>query len=584
MTHQDITEREKMRRLMAEVLAALDVARDGVILADEDRRIGYANDAAIDLLGLPRDMEKVKGKRLPEFQQTETFRVLAEEIVSALGAQGQWQGTGGWVRPSDGRPMHFDIRVHRLPNGGIVIVLADAGARVQVEAEERRRLEWQAQASKLEALGNLAGGIAHDFNNLLGAILGFGQFLVEDLEEGTEPRHFAERIVAVSQRGRILVQQILTFARRGPVEASDLKLSDVVGETHELLRATLPATTELTVENAVPQAVVLGDRGQLSQVFVNLCVNGSDALGGRIGAIAIRITALDRGRPELARLPAPQPGQSPAGVETWTEPDGTIWIVTGAKPVGPALSIAISDTGAGIPVSVGAQIFEPFFTTKGRGRGTGLGLAVVHRIVLEHGGAILVKTRQESGTTFEVLLPLVLGASERDGREGGGGGVHAGDKATILVVDDDESFCAWVETALKRLGYRVEFDHRSACRAGLGAAQGECLGHAGHRPEHAARQRRGTGALLQGPFATHALRHLHGLQHGYERTAGARGRRRGPASQAVRGRAAGFAGESDRSGSGRRESLRRRLESVRPECRGAPARCKIECRRQNASR
>ncbi len=458
MTHQDITEREKMRRLMAEVLAALDVARDGVILADEDRRIGYANDAAIDLLGLPRDMEKVKGKRLPEFQQTETFRVLAEEIVSALGAQGQWQGTGGWVRPSDGRPMHFDIRVHRLPNGGIVIVLADAGARVQVEAEERRRQEWQAQASKLEALGNLAGGIAHDFNNLLGAILGFGQFLVEDLEPGTEPRHFAERIVAVSQRGRSLVQQILSFSRRSPVESAEVRLASAIDEAYELLHATLPATTETIVDIRAPDAAVLGDRGQIVQVLVNLCVNGSDALGGVPGKIRIAVAETVPGRPELARLPAAGGRSSPAGVEVWSAVDGEGWMATGTMPPGPCVSISVSDSGTGIPEAVRRQIFEPFFTTKDRGRGTGLGLAVVQRIVLEHGGAILVRTRPGAGTSFELILPLMAAkashaAASHDGREGADRDLS---RTSILVVDDDESFCAMVDTALRRSGYRVQ--------------------------------------------------------------------------------------------------------------------------------
>ncbi len=449
------SEAERSRQRMAEVLAALDIARDAVILAADDGRIIFSNKAALDLLGLPGEPGQIEGKRLCDFQAGEGFETFADEALVAMREKGEWQGTGPWIRPTDHKTIFFDARMHRLPKGGFVAVGNDATQRVRLEEEERRRQEWQAQASKLEALGNLAGGIAHDFNNLLGAILGFGQFLVEDLEEESEQRHFAERIVAVSQRGRSLVQQILTFARRGPVEATDVKLAEVVVETHELLRATLPATTELSVVNRVADAVVLGDRGQLSQVFVNLCVNGSDALGGRAGAITIEITKLDRGRPELARLQALQPGHSPAGVETWTESDGTIWIVTGAKPVGAAVSIAITDTGAGIPATVGAQIFEPFFTTKGRGRGTGLGLAVVHRIVLEHGGAILVKTRQESGTTFEILLPLVLGPAGAEVR-GAEGGARDADKASILVVDDDESFCAWVETALKRLGYRVQ--------------------------------------------------------------------------------------------------------------------------------
>ncbi|HEY1722844.1 MAG TPA: PAS domain-containing protein [Magnetospirillaceae bacterium] len=452
------TEARRSRKQMAEVLAALDIARDAIIMADGDRRIAYLNDAAVSLLGLPGHSTEMEGRRLDDFQSEEIFGPFGEEILAALMEKGEWQGTGPWRRPSDNREMFFDARIHRLPQGGFVAVASDATKRIRLEDEERRRQEWQAQASKLEALGNLAGGIAHDFNNLLGAILGFGQFLVEDLDAGSEPHHFAERIVSVSQRGRSLVQQILTFARRGPVEAAQVKLAELVEETHDLLRATLPATTELVVENRLPQASVLGDRGQLSQVFVNLCVNGSDALGGRQGKISVVVATLDRRRPELAHLPMAQTGSAPAGVDTWADADGTVWIATGSLPLGPIVSIAIMDTGAGIPSSVGAQIFEPFFTTKGRGRGTGLGLAVVHRIVLEHAGGILVKTRQERGTTFELLLPLSAAVSDQAApsppvasdveRDTGA--------SSILVVDDDESFCAMVETALKRLGYSVQ--------------------------------------------------------------------------------------------------------------------------------
>ncbi len=451
-------EAQHSRKRMAEVLAALDIARDAVIMADGERRVVYANDAAISLLGLPGDAATLEGKRLGDFQDGEFFGAYADEVLATVMEKGEWQGTGPWRRPLDGREMFFDARIHRLPQGGFVAVASDATKRIRLEDEERRRQEWQAQASKLEALGNLAGGIAHDFNNLLGAILGFGQFLIEDLESGSEPHHFAERIVSVSQRGRSLVQQILTFARRGPVEATQVKLDELAGETQELLRATLPATTEFVVENRMIGASVLGDKGQLSQVLVNLCVNGSDALANEQGRVSMTVAPLDRRRPELAHLPLAQTGSAPAGVNTWSEVDGTVWIATGALPTGPTVSIAIKDTGSGISSAVGAQIFEPFFTTKGRGRGTGLGLAVVHRIVLEHGGAILVKTRQEQGTSFEILLPLSVSTVERpavplpaaeDGERGAG-------KAAILVVDDDESFCAMVETALKRLGYNVQ--------------------------------------------------------------------------------------------------------------------------------
>jgi CheY-like chemotaxis protein len=127
-------------------------------------------------------------------------------------------------------------------------------------------------------------------------------------------------------------------------------------------------------------------------------------------------------------------------------------------PKGRCISLSITDTGSGIPNAMLGQIFEPFITTKEKGRGTGLGLAVVHRIVTEHGGAILVTTRNQGGTRFEILLPLSAGDVEPR-RE------HLVDRdakfitkraAKILVVDDDEAHCTMVQTALRRDGYSVQ--------------------------------------------------------------------------------------------------------------------------------
>jgi PAS domain S-box-containing protein len=452
-------EAKSSRNQMAEILAALNIARSAVVLSDEDRRLVYTNEVATDLLGLPSEPGALAGKRLADFQaDNKEFLAIAVPTVAALEESDHWEGSFPWRRPADGKTLFLDALIHRLPNRGFVLVAIDATARIKLEQEERRHQERQAQASKLEALGNLAGGIAHDFNNLLGAVLGFGQFLMQDLEPGSDQHRFAERIVGVSQRGRSLVQQILTFSRRSVIEPTHIRLRDGIAETYELLRATLPASTQIVIDNRAKEAIVLADRGQLVQVLVNLCANGSDALDGEPGTVTVSVAELDPTRSDLARLPPAEGKPTSTAVESWRDADGMGHIVTGAIPRGNCVSLAVTDSGTGISDAMLGQIFEPFITTKEKGRGTGLGLAVVHRIVSEHGGAILVTTRHNGGTKFEILLPLSGEAAEaqHDLSDGGTQSVGSDDAATILVVDDDEAYCAMVQTALRRVGYHVE--------------------------------------------------------------------------------------------------------------------------------
>ncbi|HEY1719863.1 MAG TPA: ATP-binding protein [Magnetospirillaceae bacterium] len=374
--------------------------------------------------------------------------------VPLMSARGEVLGLLG---VADGRPRESMQYIETV----LTLFAGRAAAEIsRGVSEEEARLDQQraAQLGKMEALGNLAGGIAHDFNNLLGAILGFGQFLVEDLEDAPEQRHYAERIVGVSQRGRSLVQQILTFSRSSAVEPTRVDLDDTIGEIHDLLRATLPSTTQLVVDNYAENAAVFADKAQLVQVMVNLCVNGSDALASEPGTIHISISRLRRDRPDLQRLPTGRTKPSPAFVDIWRDIDGAICIATGAIPPGDCLSFTVADTGTGIPDAIAGHIFEPFRTTKGVGRGTGLGLAVVHRIVREHGGGILVRSIKGKGTRFEIFLPSAgmasVAAEERIVDRPVA--VAQDTAASILVVDDDVDYCDMVKTALTRLGHRVD--------------------------------------------------------------------------------------------------------------------------------
>ena len=175
------------------------------------------------------------------------------------------------------------------------------------DVTEARRLEEQLrQAQKMEAVGPLAGGIAHDFNNILGAILGFASFLLEDLPRGSEERGFAQRIITASERAKDLVQQILAFSRRTGVERKPTDITRVTQETLDLLRASLPSSTQLQVRVAEQPLVADVNAAQISQLVLNLCLNANDALQGEPGRISIEIAAASA---DAFATVAAQPGE-----------------------------------------------------------------------------------------------------------------------------------------------------------------------------------------------------------------------------------------------------------------------------------
>ena len=256
----------------------------------------------------------------------------------------------------------------------------------------RRRL---AHAERLEALGTLAGGIAHEFNNALGAMLGHAELALDILRRNSSPHRYVARILAGGAQAKAVVDQILTFSRAPAWRPVPLRPQPVVEEALEMIRVALPPGVTLQADLRAPEAVILGDAVGLRQIVVNLGRNAAQA---------------------MSQPPAESPDQ-PGG--QGAEPRGVVRIHAaslqlprgqglshGALPPGAYFHLSVADTGSGIPAALVARIFEPFFTTKTAGQGTGLGLAVVHGIVMEHGGALDVQSRENLGTRLSVYLPL----------------------------------------------------------------------------------------------------------------------------------------------------------------------------------
>jgi PAS domain S-box-containing protein len=282
------------------------------------------------------------------------------------------------------------------------------------------------QAQKMEAMGTLAGGIAHDFNNILTAILGYSQLALLYLPEDSSVRDSIEQVCQAGNRATELVKQILSFSRRSEASRSPQQLSVLAKETLKMLRATLPANIAIEQEIDPDCGLIMADITQIHQVLMNLCTNAAHAMEENGGTLTVGIHEITFSGGEDLMSHALEPG-------TYVQ-------------------LSVRDTGKGIPNDVFEHIFEPYFTTKGIGRGTGLGLSVVHGIVAEHEGKILVSSTVGKGSCFDIFFPKlktkavegkVVDTKRYPGTE------------SILLVDDEEPIVKVSMRMLEELGYHV---------------------------------------------------------------------------------------------------------------------------------
>jgi nitrogen-specific signal transduction histidine kinase/CheY-like chemotaxis protein len=296
----------------------------------------------------------------------------------------------------------------------------DDREKVRIEAQQR-------QASRMEAVGQLAGGIAHDFNNVLTAILGYAQLLAER-PLGEAALFEVAEISRAAERAASLTRQLLAFSRQQVQKMAVFVLNDVVSETEAMLRRLLGDEVRVARDLAPDLGRVKADAGQIEQVLVNLAVNARDAMP-RGGTLRIETRNVTLDEAYVSAHPAGAPG--------------------------PYVMLAVSDDGCGMDPATVARIFEPFFTTKPAGKGTGLGLATVYGIVKQSGGFVWVYSDPGHGSTFRIYLPRV--EEEPTDRRVSGTPRRTPPKGneTVLLVEDDDAVRRFVRDVLVRNGYTV---------------------------------------------------------------------------------------------------------------------------------
>lgn len=414
----------------------------GLALAERDGRFLYMNEAFRRAAGLEDDSRPVYPGDL----------VVDEDKTAVANAVRRF---------SNSASISADIALRLKSQPDEMVAMTVAGASglgdaavllsLKDNSEDEKLKRQVAQATKMQAVGQLAGGVAHDFNNILTAIIGHCDLMLLRHTPGDSDYDDIQQVKSNSNRAAGLTRQLLAFSRQQTLRPQILQLPDVVSEVSNLLKRLLGETVVLEIRHGRNLGAIRADPGQLEQVIVNLAVNARDAIqssenGGGRGTLTLETFAVSSAEVEAM------------GHEIMPPTEYTAFRVT--------------DTGIGIEPDSLAKIFEPFYTTKEIGKGTGLGLSTVYGIVKQSGGYIFADSEVGEGTAFTIYLPVHRGevdesselasaqieskaksnaraqSSPQPATEPWGSG-------TILVVEDEDMVRAVAERALTRQGYNV---------------------------------------------------------------------------------------------------------------------------------
>jgi len=401
----------------------------GIALVDREGRLIQMNDAFLRAAAVTSGSHPLYPGDL----------VVREDKAAVADAVRRF--AGGATHSSD-----MAVRLADRPDEPVVLTIA--GARGLGDAvvllslkdnTEEARLKRQAeQATKMQAVGQLAGGVAHDFNNILTAIIGHCDLMLMRHSPGDSDYDDIKQVQANSNRAAALTRQLLAFSRQQTLRPQVLQLPDVISEVSNLLRRLMGELVTLNVHHGRDLGLVRADPGQLEQVVVNLAVNARDAV--------------------LSRHPR---GGGQLTISTRAVSAAEVSALGNAiLPPADYTALEVQDNGTGIPLADQAHIFEPFFSTKEQGKGTGLGLSTVYGIVKQSGGWIFVDSSPGQGARFTIYLPVhaaaAAAATARAPRAANPSKpAELWGSGTILLVEDEDMVRAVAERALTRQGYQV---------------------------------------------------------------------------------------------------------------------------------
>ncbi|MGH1571461.1 hybrid sensor histidine kinase/response regulator [Methylobacterium sp. P31] len=406
--------------------AAVETTRMPMIVTDPrqpDNPIIFANRAFLAMTGYTP--EELVGRNCRFLQGPETDRETVAQVRKAITEKREF-ATEILNYRKNGSTFWNALFVSPVYNADGELVYYFGS---QLDVSRRRDAEEAlGQAQKMEALGQLTGGIAHDFNNLLQVIVGYVDILAAGLEKPDADRarlgRATENIRQAAERATTLTQQLLAFARKQRLDGRAVNLNTLVEGMGEMVARSVGEAVKIELDLAEDLRNCRVDPTQAEVAILNVLINARDAMpeGGTV------------------RISTENSEVASSGREIGPLRDGRY------------VSIAIRDTGTGIPPAVLARVMDPFFTTKEEGKGTGLGLSMVYGFAKQSGGAAQIESTVGEGTTVRLSFPATDGdvnapskvslrAVDRQGTE------------TILIVDDREDVAELARTILRDFGY-----------------------------------------------------------------------------------------------------------------------------------
>ncbi|MFQ5346133.1 MAG: PAS domain S-box protein, partial [Mariprofundus sp.] len=417
-------ERRQAEESVRKLSSAIEQAGESVIITDRDGVIKYANPAFTRITGY--SAEDAIGQT-PKLLKSDNHDDAFYEAM--------------WKTITDGKVWHGKV-IDRRKDGTFYPAMLTISPIINKAEEVTDFVGTQSdlsqledmehrfhQAQKMEAIGVMVGGIAHNFNNMLAGMTGNIYLAKLMLEDEPDVVRKLAKVEELSHHAADMIQQLLTFARKGMVIMKEMPLTPFVKETLKLLHTLVPENITLNQEICSEPLSIKGDGAQLHQVLVNLLNNARDAVENTVApCITIRL--------ELFHTDAALIENHP-------------YFESGAYA-----HLSIEDNGVGIPEQQQEHLFEPFFTTKEQGKGTGLGLSMVYGALKTHGGFVDVNSTEGEGTTFHCYLPL-LEKEASPPESTPATEATAGQGELILLADDEQIVRDIMAEILESLGYRV---------------------------------------------------------------------------------------------------------------------------------
>jgi PAS domain S-box-containing protein len=374
----DIDELKKSRKLADQIEEEMRKLEThvpvGLLRCDRAGNIIHVNRAFLRLIDCINEELILKMNLHSFFPDEELFKIQFEQLL-----ENNFKSFGNiTLRCPEGRDIPCRVSGYLgTDESGAPVYLDFAFEDTSRELMLENRL---LQAQKLETIGALAGGIAHDFNNILATISGYSEMLMEDLPKGSAASDKVTRIQAALVKARSIINQILTFSRQIEQEKVPVSVSEILQETLGFIKSSIPENITLKTRMVRKDDNIFADPTQMFRVFLNLMTNAIQAMEDNGGILSVK-SEIVQGESLRHQL--------------------TKDIVADEYVL-----ITIRDTGKGMDSSHMSRIFEPFFTTREVGKGTGLGLSVIHGIISELEGEIIVSSKKNKGSVFYVYLPV----------------------------------------------------------------------------------------------------------------------------------------------------------------------------------